>query len=82
MTHVYISPKEFTEKLKNTRRFWDHKKKEGLASNQLSRAGLFLGDMDYIFVRNDGWSIACSKAAYHSCHNLWKEEWETVYEKN
>jgi hypothetical protein len=36
---------------------------------------------DYIFVRNDGWSMGCFEAELDEAYKLWEREWVAVYKR-
>lgn len=78
MKTTQLSPREFEEKLKTVNRVWNGR--EGLSLNQ-AKQSISLFSIDFIYVRDDNWSIGCSRFTQASCEQLWPDEWTTVYKK-
>lgn len=78
---IALAPYEFEAWLDMTPRIWDELKKEGLGKNQLHKSHLELDDIEYIFIRDDGWSIGCSEQGYASCNGLWPDDWKVIYSR-
>lgn len=72
-----ISRKAFDKKLLKVKRIWDGQ--EGISPNQAFNKGIKMESMDYIFIRDDGWSIATNVDHFITCNELWKKEWVEIY---
>jgi len=70
-----IGPDQFNERLANVNRYWNNIEKRGEAKNQASEE--LKEKCRFIFVRDDGWSIA--SAAYYPALQLWPDDWEIIY---
>lgn len=75
---VTVTDKEdLKEYVRKANRIWDGK--QGLGHNQAKSMGIDTeNDMDYVIIRDDGWSIACAERNFDSCHELWKDEWREI----
>jgi hypothetical protein len=49
--------------------------------SELRREG-FVSAPDYIFIRNDGWSMGCYEAELEEAYSLWAQEWVAVYKRS
>jgi len=78
MEPKWLDDKEFEEELKKVSRIWDSFSKEGLSQGQAQKRGITSSELDYIFIRGDGWSIACSSSDYEECYRLWDNNWTTL----
>lgn len=74
-----INDTKFTNLLQSATRFYT--KGIGVALNQMSRHQITFDDMDYVFVRNDNWSVACGQSDYHEVHKLWAGDWKAIYKR-
>lgn len=76
MQTIELTPEEFSAKLNTVVRFWNQDTQEGEADNQASED--LKQSCAYIFVRDDGWSIA--SPYYEPAYKLWPGDWAYCYE--
>lgn len=69
-----IPKEQFEQELLTVHRIWDGS--QGLTRKQASQKKL--NPLSHIFIRDDGWKIACERFTYESCYNLWPDEWEEI----
>ena len=55
------------------KRFWDRSQKIGVPITKEN-----LTKIDFIFIRNDGWSIGCEKEAYAEVFDICMDTWICV----
>lgn len=77
MESIELEFDDFQEHLQKVVRVWDGQ--EGLTTKRALQKGIEPVDLKYIFVRNDGWSVACKEQNKDSCQNLYSDSWESIY---
>lgn len=75
MKYVKLDPEAFQAKLNTVVRFWNDLEQRGQAHNQASAE--LKNSCKYIFLRDDGWSIASPEL--EGARNLWPDEWAYCY---
>lgn len=70
-----LDAEQFQAKINTTVRFWNNDTQRGQADNQASQE--LKDSCKYIFMRDDGWSIASPD--YEAAFQLWPEDWSYIY---
>lgn len=68
----------FLNSLLQCKRVWDNIEKKGIDLERIHKSSVDIDSLEYIMIRRDGWSIACTRGGFAECHDLWPKEWDQI----